>query len=360
MYWYYKYPLYAILLLVLLGIGSWIWRSCSSTKTPRAPEAGVVAPVENGNSTGGTVTPSGTTTAPAPAPKGSPATVPPTGGNGPTLPGGSAVLPEEGDVTSPYVDPRLEKLLEMSDKQFQVGRLEAARFLAQKVLKDSTVREFSHYWRKAAERINAVNAKVMNSTAPITEKKGYRVVSGDSLARVARRHHTNVGALLRINENLRRDDGRDPIIRPTQTILYISGKWSIRVSKQHFLLILYFNDELYRIYTVGIGRDNRTPAGEFLITSTLSEPAWTPPGKNIPFGDPENVLGTRWLKLTPTDGTDPTLEGYGIHGTWQPDSVGTSCSAGCVRMRNTEVEELFDFIPVPGDRTPPVRVSIQE
>ena len=109
-----------------------------------------------------------------------------------------------------------------------------------------------------------------------------------------------------------------------------------------------------------IGKENRTPAGNFLITEKLVDPAWTPPGKYIPSGDPENVLGTRWLKLTPTNGTDPSLEGYGIHGTTEPETVGTSCSAGCVRLRNEDVEELYDFIPAPGGSTPPVRVLIEE
>ena len=125
--------------------------------------------------------------------------------------------------------------------------------------------------------------------------------------------------------------------------------------------MLYLNDELYRIYTVGIGRENRTPTGAFLITGLTEEPAWyRNDGQIIPYGDKNNLLGTRWLKLTPTEDTDPTLEGYGIHGTWDPDSCGTSCSDGCVRMRNEDVEELFDFIPEPGGTCPPVSVRIEE
>ncbi len=41
---------------------------------------------------------------------------------------------------------------------------------------------------------------------------------------------------------------------------------------------------------------------------------------------------------------DPHAD-YGIHGTTQPETVGTQSSAGCVRMRNEEVEELFTFLP---------------
>ena len=39
------------------------------------------------------------------------------------------------------------------------------------------------------------------------------------------------------------------------------------------------------------------------------------------------------------------MEGYGIHGTIHPDQIGQPVSAGCVRMLNTDVEELYDLIP---------------
>ena len=52
---------------------------------------------------------------------------------------------------------------------------------------------------------------------------------------------------------------------------------------------------------------------------------------------PENVLGTRWM------GFDK--EGYGIHGTVAPDKIGQQVTAGCIRMRNEEVEELYKILP---------------
>jgi lipoprotein-anchoring transpeptidase ErfK/SrfK len=41
----------------------------------------------------------------------------------------------------------------------------------------------------------------------------------------------------------------------------------------------------------------------------------------------------------------PELTGFGIHGTWQRDSIGKQSSAGCIRMLNEDVEELFDLVP---------------
>jgi lipoprotein-anchoring transpeptidase ErfK/SrfK len=40
------------------------------------------------------------------------------------------------------------------------------------------------------------------------------------------------------------------------------------------------------------------------------------------------------------------VRGYGIHGTWEPGTIGKQASAGCVRLGNADVEELFIIIPV--------------
>jgi lipoprotein-anchoring transpeptidase ErfK/SrfK len=57
----------------------------------------------------------------------------------------------------------------------------------------------------------------------------------------------------------------------------------------------------------------------------------------IPAGNPQNILGSRWLGLD--------KEGYGIHGTTEPQSLGKQATAGCVRMQNSEVEQLYSIVP---------------
>ena len=239
------------------------------------------------------------------------------------------------------------------------GQLEAARRIAALVLKDSRIREFDRTWYKAADIINDVNKTFMNGTAPCSEKKRYMVVKGDTLQKIATRNLTSVEFLLRMNPAFKRESG-DPVIHPSDTIFYMSPEWSIRVSKHHYVLLLYNGDDLYRYYHVGIGRENRTPVGTFVISERQEHPSWTPPGKNIPYGDPENILGTHWLRLTPVGDTDPALTGYGIHGTWDDDSIGKAASSGCIRLQNEEVHELYDIIPTPGRSVPLVYVTIEE
>jgi lipoprotein-anchoring transpeptidase ErfK/SrfK len=103
-------------------------------------------------------------------------------------------------------------------------------------------------------------------------------------------------------------------------------------------LTLKANGEVLKVYSVGTGVEGSTPVGDFKIVNKLENPPWHHDGKVVPFGDPENILGTRWM------GFD--LKGYGIHGTSDPGSVGSQSSAGCVRLRNEEVEELYKIVPV--------------
>ena len=39
-------------------------------------------------------------------------------------------------------------------------------------------------------------------------------------------------------------------------------------------------------------------------------------------------------------------EGYGIHGSVDPDAIGSQVTAGCVRMLKQDVEELYAIVPV--------------
>ena len=40
------------------------------------------------------------------------------------------------------------------------------------------------------------------------------------------------------------------------------------------------------------------------------------------------------------------LKGYGIHGTVDSSTLGQQVSKGCVRMRNDELIELYDIVPL--------------
>jgi hypothetical protein len=115
---------------------------------------------------------------------------------------------------------------------------------------------------------------------------------------------------------------------------------TVEVDRKNHGIVAYLGDVALVAYRVGLGKEGRTPSGTFVIEVKLTEPTWYRDGRAIPYGNPENILGTRWMGFE----NNPGAMGYGIHGTAHPDSVGGDESMGCVRMRNEEVEELFELL----------------
>jgi lipoprotein-anchoring transpeptidase ErfK/SrfK len=215
-----------------------------------------------------------------------------------------------------------------------------ARDAAEAALK-SGVSKKSRQWLEIVDILGKANTGILNTDVPAPEKVAYTIKGGDNLISIAKRFGSTVAAIQKSN-------GLDPAnqtIYPGKTLRILTAKWRVEISKREFRLYLYNGDRLFKVYTVGVGRQGRTPSGTFKIAGKTIEPQWYSNGKTIPYGDKRNVLGTRWMALKPIKGTDTNFRGYGIHGTWQPESVGTQCSNGCIRMRNKEVEELFSILP---------------
>lgn len=206
---------------------------------------------------------------------------------------------------------------------------------------ESGLKEGDEYWEKASAILGEANTGIYMHDVPAPNKKLYTIQEGDSLIRIAKRFNTTVESIQKSN-NL---DQTNPIIFPGKTLYIYTGDWSVKVSKSKFRLYLFDGKSLFKVYRIGIGKQGRTPSGLFEISTKQKEPIWYNEGKAIPFGSKENVLGTRWMALKPTGDTNQNLRGYGIHGTWQPDSVGTQSSNGCIRMKNEEVEELYSILP---------------
>ncbi|MGB7761904.1 MAG: L,D-transpeptidase [Bryobacteraceae bacterium] len=93
-----------------------------------------------------------------------------------------------------------------------------------------------------------------------------------------------------------------------------------------------------RVFPTAVGApQSPSPAGAFKIVERIPDPTWYTKGRIVPPGK-SNPLGTRWLGLS--------VKGYGIHGTNNPASVGHDASHGCIRLRNHDVEQLFEMVSV--------------
>jgi len=100
-------------------------------------------------------------------------------------------------------------------------------------------------------------------------------------------------------------------------------------------------------YGIGVGRPGFTWAGVKFVSMKREWPDWTPPEEmlqrrpDLPHhmaGGVENPLGARALYL------GSSL--YRIHGSNEPWTIGTQVSSGCIRMRNEDVIDLYNRVPV--------------
>jgi len=101
-------------------------------------------------------------------------------------------------------------------------------------------------------------------------------------------------------------------------------------------LALLENDRVVTVYPVAVGAPvSPSPVGSFTIVNRVANPTYYKPGKVVGPGA-ANPIGTRWIGLSE--------KGYGIHGTDNPRSIGFAKSHGCIRLRNQDVERLFDRV----------------
>jgi len=114
------------------------------------------------------------------------------------------------------------------------------------------------------------------------------------------------------------------------------------INKQTNELAFVYDNEVKETHQVATGMtEELTPEGEFTVIVKAINPYYRK--KNIPGGDKNNPLGTRWIGFD-AEGTDGRT--YGIHGTNNNNSIGSYVTQGCVRLQNKEVEVLYDKIPL--------------
>jgi lipoprotein-anchoring transpeptidase ErfK/SrfK len=171
--------------------------------------------------------------------------------------------------------------------------------------------------------------------SPLVET--YTVKPGDNLTRIARRYQTTPEAIQRLSGL------ESEVIQPRSRVRLVPGQVKLFVDKSEFLLWLTVDDKVLLQKPVGLGKNNATPTGAFVIDVRQKDPTWYRPGEPpIPAGDPRNVLGTRWLGFKDTD----EVSGIGIHGTGDPQSIGRESSQGCIRLLNEDIELVYDFVPL--------------
>lgn len=179
----------------------------------------------------------------------------------------------------------------------------------------------------------------------------------ETLLDIAREYGVGHNEIIQANPDVDRwyPGAGTPVVIPTRYILPDTPRTGLVLNLPEMRIYYYPKARKGQppkviTYPVGIGRMNwQTPLGKTYISEKKRNPTWTPPasiraehaakGEILPAvvpAGPDNPLGTRALRLG--------LPSYLIHGTNKPYGVGMRVSHGCVRMRQEDIEALFDMV----------------
>ena len=217
------------------------------------------------------------------------------------------------------------------------GRLLEARDLYKEAFQMAM--EGSSESKEAVELLGDANVALIFSGRKTDDSILYTVRPGDTISSIGEKFNTTQALVMKAN-----GIGDASALRVNKTLKITPKKFAILIRKSDFVLKLLDDDQVFKVYPVGIGRpENPTPAGSYAIETKIENPTWySPSGKVIPPLSPENELGTRWMGLKPLGPDLP--HDLGIHATIEPSSIGWASSRGCPRMYREDAEELFDLV----------------
>jgi len=134
-----------------------------------------------------------------------------------------------------------------------------------------------------------------------------------------------------------------PIARETVAFSGKEAPGTIIIRTEERRLYFVLPDHQALRYGVGVGRPGFTWAGVTRIGYKREWPDWTPPAQmlrrrpDLPRhmkGGLENPLGARAMYL------GSSL--FRIHGSNEPETIGTAVSSGCFRLTNEDAVDLYD------------------
>lgn len=276
-------------------------------------------------------TPTETDVAPQPAPEREPQPQP--------EPAKSVIGPDD-------TDNQAAQLIAQAQEDIRAGKIIAARDKLNHVLL-SVPLTFNQQQAVKAQLAN-LSTKWLFSRDPYTGDtltSTYKVQPGDLLSQVAKQYKVPHEILMTIN-NIRRPEN----LRAGETIKIINGPFHAIIYRSIFTLDLYLGNKTYvRSYKVGLGEQGlETPTGKWRVKSggKLVKPTWRDPttGRTYIASDPDYPLGSRYIALEGLEGNAKGRTGIAIHGTKEPETIGTRSSRGCVRLLNGEAIELYNML----------------
>jgi LysM repeat protein len=174
--------------------------------------------------------------------------------------------------------------------------------------------------------------------------ESYQVKSGDLLTTIGDKYKVPYEILMTINRISRPES-----LQAGLPIKVIKGPFNVKVYRSSFIMDVYLQNTYVRSFPVGLGKPGReTPRGLWRVESggKSYSTSWRDPdtGRIYQPEDPDYPLGSRWIALEGLTGEAKGRDGFGIHGTREPEQIGMAGSRGCIRLHNGDVIKVYNML----------------
>jgi lipoprotein-anchoring transpeptidase ErfK/SrfK len=195
---------------------------------------------------------------------------------------------------------------------------------------------------QAENWIGQMNWQELMADRPGHGKVVHNVRRGDSLASIAKKYDTTIELVQAMN------DIEGTMIRMGQGLYVCTNRFEVVSSPSSGRVRVMAGDRLFKSYPAGFARidysnrkraENASGGQEPLrINGRYENPDLKEGGRTIPAGAPQNYLGAARLTID--------QRRLSIHGSRPDDPIENFTGPGCIRMRNSDVMELFLILPL--------------
>lgn len=247
--------------------------------------------------------------------------------------------PSETPTAAP-VPPVRRSEVEAARAALARGDLPAARTALSAVLVAGPSEPDETFARAELERMAdaVLFSRATNVDDPLV---GVHVVgAGDSTNAIARMYKIPDSLVVKLNRIA------DPHhLVAGQRLKIIRGPFHAVIDKASHQMDVYLGETYIRGFQVGLGANNGTPRGTWVVWNKLTNPEWIDPTTRHHYAadDADNPIGEHWIGMRCIQGDCMGRTGFGLHGTIDPSSIGRDSSMGCVRMRPEDIAFVYDL-----------------
>jgi hypothetical protein len=294
---------------------------------PQPPQAGAT----EANAVTKPVSPAGTNTGPAPGSTSSPQAVMPAAGTpGPAAMGEANQQQLVEQAMSLLNQPGGQKIIEARDRLNELLPMLQGQ---ERAFVKEQLAQLSERWLFTKQVLPDDKLCTM-----------YKVSPGDALEKVGRHYNVPFEALMLINGIDKAES-----LQAGATIKVVNGPFHARISRSTFTMDIYLQNTYVKSFPVGLGKQGmETPMGRWRVAAggKLIKPRWTDPdtGRTYEPDDADYPLGSRWIGLEGLEGASVGKKGFAIHGTKDPQQIGTQGSRGCIRLHNGDAVTVYNLL----------------